>query len=55
MLPHHPGQDAATDSFGGYCYLYHAAAIAQTLSLTIVTKVVILGVDYHRGNEGATR
>ena len=34
ILPTHPGHHAATDSFGGYCYLNHAAAIAKALSLS---------------------
>ena len=55
LLPTHPGHHAATDSFGGYCYLNHAAAIAKTLSLsssstTERARVAILDVDYHCGN-----
>jgi len=53
VLPTHPGHHAATVSFGGYCYVNHAAAIAKTLSLSPTkerARVAILDVDYHCGN-----
>jgi acetoin utilization deacetylase AcuC-like enzyme len=48
-LPTHPGHHAAHDSFGGYCYLNHAAALAQGLRGEFF-KVAILDIDYHAGN-----
>lgn len=39
----HPGHHAAYDSFGGYCYVNHAVALA-------VPGTAILDVDYHAGN-----
>ena len=33
-LPTHPGHHAASDSFGGYCYLNHVAALANLLLLS---------------------
>lgn len=64
ILPHHPGHHAAYDCFGGYCYLNHAAAIAQALSTPSPNndnvncnsnhKVAVLDVDYHCGNGTAS-
>ena len=54
-LPTHPGHHAANDSFGGYCYLNHAAAVAQRLKEGLsLEKVAILDVDYHAGNGTAS-
>ena len=47
----HPGHHAARDSFGGYCYVNHVAAIAKMMSQE---KVAILDVDYHVGNGTAS-
>lgn len=43
-----PGHHAATDLYGGYCYLNHAAAAAKFLSAD--GRVAVLDVDYHHGN-----
>lgn len=54
-LPTHPGHHAATDSFGGYCYLNQAAHCAQKfLDSKKMTKVAVLDVDYHCGNGTAS-
>jgi acetoin utilization deacetylase AcuC-like enzyme len=44
-LATHPGHHAAHDSFGGYCYLNHAAFAARLLQKDH-SKVAILDVDY---------
>ena len=43
-----PGHHAASDLYGGYCYLNHAAAAAKYLSEC--GRVAVLDVDYHHGN-----
>lgn len=43
-----PGQHATRDRFGGYCYLNHAALVAQRLAAH--GPVAIIDVDYHHGN-----
>jgi len=68
-LPTHPGHHAAYDSFGGYCYTNHAAALAKSLltsqrqqpeneqrlpDSTRMSKVAVLDVDYHCGNGTAS-
>lgn len=54
-LPTHPGHHAAKDSFGGYCYLNHAAHSARLLQSKLNSaKVAILDVDYHCGNGTAS-
>ena len=46
-LATHPGHHAAHDSFGGYCYLNHAAYCARQLqSQHGFAKVAVLDVDY---------
>ena len=45
-----PGHHAARDLFGGYCYLNHAAAAAQTLRNAGAGRVAVLDVDFHHGN-----
>ena len=46
-LATHPGHHAATDSFGGYCYLNHAAFAAKQLQTQYdLKKVAVLDVDY---------
>jgi acetoin utilization deacetylase AcuC-like enzyme len=48
-LATHPGHHAAEDSFGGYCYLNHAAFCARQLqSQFAYSKVAVLDVDYVR-------
>ena len=48
-LATHPGHHSATDSFGGYCYLNHAAFCAKQLqSQYHLNKVAVLDVDYVR-------
>jgi acetoin utilization deacetylase AcuC-like enzyme len=44
-----PGHHAASDLYGGYCYLNSAAIAAQALR-RIGETVAILDVDYHHGN-----
>ncbi|GKY94737.1 hypothetical protein MPSEU_000439100 [Mayamaea pseudoterrestris] len=59
-VPTHPGHHAAHDSFGGYCYVNHVAALAKQLQEklskmgTIGAKIAILDVDYHCGNGTAS-
>ena len=52
----HPGHHAAHDSFGGYCYVNHAARAAREMQKLLGTdnKVAILDVDYHCGNGTAS-
>ena len=45
-----PGHHAASDYFGGYCFLNNAAIAAQYLRDRGATRVAILDVDYHHGN-----
>ncbi len=44
-----PGHHAATDMFGGFCYLNNAA-IAANWMVQQGQRVAILDVDYHHGN-----
>ncbi len=55
-LPTHPGHHAAENSFGGYCYVNHAARAARLLQTKLGDnkKVAILDVDYHCGNGTAS-
>jgi len=41
-----PGHHAATDLYGGFCYLNNAAIAARHLG----SQVAILDIDYHHGN-----
>lgn len=55
----HPGHHAAHDSFGGYCYVNHVAAMAKLIQTNrnagaSLTKVAILDIDYHVGNGTAS-
>ncbi|MDP7447817.1 MAG: histone deacetylase family protein [Candidatus Latescibacteria bacterium] len=43
-----PGHHATARSFGGYCYLNHAALAAQRLAAH--GTVAIIDIDYHHGN-----
>lgn len=45
-----PGHHAASDYFGGYCFLNNAAIAAQYLLDKQAARVAILDVDYHHGN-----
>ncbi|WP_013323525.1 histone deacetylase family protein [Gloeothece verrucosa] len=45
-----PGHHAATNLYGGYCFLNNAAIAAQALLDGGATRVAILDVDYHHGN-----
>ena len=45
-----PGHHAASDVYGGYCFLNNAAAAAQRLRETGASRVAILDIDYHHGN-----
>jgi acetoin utilization deacetylase AcuC-like enzyme len=59
-VPTHPGHHAAKDSFGGYCYVNHVAAMAKQLQKGLAkegkdeVKIAILDVDYHCGNGTAS-
>jgi len=55
----HPGHHAAADSFGGFCYVNHVAAMAKLFTADDgnskrMEKVAILDVDYHVGNGTAS-
>jgi acetoin utilization deacetylase AcuC-like enzyme len=45
-----PGHHAATNYYGGYCFLNNAAIAAQYLLDQGAKRVAILDVDYHHGN-----
>ena len=45
-----PGHHAATDLFGGYCFLNNAAIAAQMFCDDGASRVAILDVDFHHGN-----
>jgi acetoin utilization deacetylase AcuC-like enzyme len=45
-----PGHHAATNYYGGYCFLNNAAIAAQYLLDQGRKRVAILDVDYHHGN-----
>lgn len=51
----HPGHHSSYESYGGYCYLNHAAMAARLFQQTEgYAKVAILDVDYHCGNGTAS-
>ena len=45
-----PGHHAASDLYGGYCFLNNAAIAAQGFLNDGAKRVVILDVDFHHGN-----
>lgn len=45
-----PGHHAASDLYGGYCFLNNAAIAAQGFLNSGARKVAILDVDFHHGN-----
>ena len=45
-----PGHHAATDMYGGYCFLNNAAIAAQAFRDQGAGRVAILDVDFHHGN-----
>lgn len=45
-----PGHHAATDLYGGYCFLNNAAIAAQRLLDRGASRVALLDVDFHHGN-----
>jgi acetoin utilization deacetylase AcuC-like enzyme len=45
-----PGHHAASDFYGGYCFLNNAAIAAQSFIDAGAGRVAILDVDYHHGN-----
>jgi len=45
-----PGHHAASDLYGGYCFLNNAAIAAQGLLNDGASRVAILDVDFHHGN-----
>lgn len=45
-----PGHHAATDMYGGYCFINNAAVAAQAFIDQGASRVAILDVDFHHGN-----
>ena len=45
-----PGHHAASDMFGGYCFLNNAAIAAQRFLDQGAARVAVLDVDFHHGN-----
>jgi acetoin utilization deacetylase AcuC-like enzyme len=45
-----PGHHAATDLYGGFCYLNNAAIAARYLQAGTSATIAILDIDYHHGN-----
>jgi acetoin utilization deacetylase AcuC-like enzyme len=45
-----PGHHAASDYYGGYCFLNNAAIATQYLLDHGASRVAVLDVDYHHGN-----
>lgn len=45
-----PGHHAASDLYGGYCFLNNAALAAQYLRDQGAARVAVLDVDFHHGN-----
>jgi len=45
-----PGHHAASDLYGGYCFLNNAAIAAQGFLDAGASRVAILDVDFHHGN-----
>ncbi len=45
-----PGHHAATDQYGGYCFINNAAVAAQRFIDQGAGRVAILDVDFHHGN-----
>ena len=45
-----PGHHAASDLFGGYCFLNNAAVVAEMFRVDGVAKVAVLDIDFHHGN-----
>ena len=45
-----PGHHAATDMYGGYCFLNNAAVAAQCFLDQGAERVAVLDIDFHHGN-----
>lgn len=45
-----PGHHAASDMFGGYCFINNAAVAAQAFLDQGASRVALLDVDFHHGN-----
>ncbi len=45
-----PGHHAASDMFGGYCFINNAAVATQAFLDQGATRVALLDVDFHHGN-----
>jgi len=45
-----PGHHAATDAYGGYCFVNNAAICAQSFIDQGAKRIAILDVDFHHGN-----
>ena len=45
-----PGHHAASDMFGGYCFINNASVTAEMFRMNGASKVAILDIDFHHGN-----
>ena len=45
-----PGHHAASDYFGGYCFINNAAVVAEMFRTDGAAKVAVLDIDFHHGN-----
>ena len=45
-----PGHHAASDMFGGYCFINNAAVVTQAFLDQGAARVALLDVDFHHGN-----
>ena len=45
-----PGHHAASDMFGGYCFINNAAVVSQAFIDQGASRVALLDVDFHHGN-----
>ncbi|SEQ09295.1 histone deacetylase family protein [Thalassovita taeanensis] len=45
-----PGHHAASDMYGGYCFINNAAVVAQMFRNDGADRVAVLDIDFHHGN-----
>ena len=45
-----PGHHAASDMFGGYCFINNASVVAEMFRMDGAAKVAVLDIDFHHGN-----
>jgi acetoin utilization deacetylase AcuC-like enzyme len=45
-----PGHHAASDMYGGYCFLNNVAVVAEMFRIDGARKVAVLDIDFHHGN-----